>query len=992
MNRPGFFPYIILMISALLLGQSDSFGQYYPPAVMVSGLDSNSLMLNGGGGSYSGGFYGYYTYDYTLDSGYWDYTTYGHYETQDQGYWDNSPGHYEDQGSYDNSTGYYDGDGNWISQPTWNSNYVWVSDAPIWVPNSVSVWVNDPTWVNTGSTTYTGTQSVWMSVSLYIDGYGNTSVYSYNTSTGNTDYWTGSYDFSNGGFSGSLPSTWAINTDSSSWSPPPPPPPNPSFGPPSIWVEGTRYSWDHTDYNDTSRTTGTDYYSDGAGHSVWFQSSNGSNTNTSSTGGQSPSGAWWSGGCTNGIFENTGGVDVRTADSSGNYLQGTAPSSLPPAIRVDGSTSVWCYLGQGEAQYHYAGDQPDQRLTIDPSSWVVSVQGDNAQFFSNNVIWSAAGGRDVRAVSIDGSLWQPETQPSWGPPDVWVSGTVWRYAGTWDGTVSFPVSGSPTYGDHYLGDNGGQLLVVDASGNVTISNQAGNSSGTYAPQSQQEGAPRVFTVSGYDVYPGDAYGVYHKTQPAVGPPAVWVNGVTFAFSSSNEDASQLGTWVDTYVDGNNNYILLTSSQVRAFQADGSSNWTGTFVPAGNNQGEGGIFIVANGGFRFDVRASSGVTILPPQVSPQGGHPNVVKVDGSPWDFAGSASGVDYYFGANAGERLWIDSAGAVSFTSSVNSPNLAGAGNLSGSVFLVSGHDLRACTTDTLPVPTSGSRQWGPAALWVEGVVWNYIGTVSDDSLQVHADFYGGLNVGQVVSVNSQMQVSGAYTGVYDGGVFVISGGADLRALDATGKQISPTGTPTHGYPVTLRIGGLHWSYIGSSGGVDYYASQLGGQRLSIDASGSVIYSDRPHNVSAATGLYADGNFTSTGGGVGFNAGTIGSDLDILGNVLSLGSLANDRNSAGLTVSFRDDLSASPYKTSVQFAASRPNSEWSWSRAQSVDNNLSVLQMKLDGSNRLFLFDPVMGTAPSVVIDPSGLTQFQGPVSAAPAGGISMGSFTNRPH
>ena len=52
-----------LTVFALLLMTAASVrAQYYPPAVIVSGLDSNPVFLSGGGGSYTGGYYFTYWY------------------------------------------------------------------------------------------------------------------------------------------------------------------------------------------------------------------------------------------------------------------------------------------------------------------------------------------------------------------------------------------------------------------------------------------------------------------------------------------------------------------------------------------------------------------------------------------------------------------------------------------------------------------------------------------------------------------------------------------------------------------------------------------------------------------------------------------------------------------------------------------------------------------------------------------------------------------
>ena len=970
MNRVSFPPHLLLFLLALILGETDAFGQYYPPAVTVANIaPSNNLLLTGGAGSYSGGYNYDFTYEATVSiGGYWDYN---HQEIT-----------LRDRGYSDNANGYYGDDGIWVAP--WISNVCWDWDTiPVYIP------------VSTETVTVPG--SAHVTVTLYIDSNGNVSMStSDNSSTNNlTNTWGGVYNFSTGIFSsgGYLPPLASVNSDGSSWSPPPPPPNYPSYGPPRIWVEGVNYGWVSTSFNDPYHTSGTDYYSDASGHSVWFQSSDGGASNN--VGGNTPAG-WWSGTATNGVFEDTGTLDVRGADASGNYLQATAPSGLPPLIRVDGSTSLWNYIGQGASLHHYAGDQPDQRLTIDPTSGTVSIQNDsNSAFYSQNVIWSSTGGRDLRAVSLDGTLWQTGHSPSWGPAAILVFKAVWRYVGTWDGSVTaFPGSTAPVIGDHYLGDNNGQRLVVNSSGAVTVFGTDGETTtGTYAPQSTQAGAPEVFTVNGYTIYPGDLNGAFFRYQPSVGPPAIWVNGTIFPFANTKEMVSQLGTWVDTYADGNGNSVTVSTTEVRAFQADRTSNWAGRFVPEARDAGNGGIFVIKDN-FRYDVRSSNGVSLIAPQSAPHNLHPYVVKVDGNAWNFAGSITDTDsggtivtdYYFGANPGERLWIDSTGAVRFTNSVTSQNLSGSGNFLGSVFLVQGHDLRACTSDAMAVTPVGSPQWGPAALWVEGVTWPFIGSVSDGTLQVHADYYGGSNAGQVVSVDSAMQVSGASTGVFNDGVFVVNGGKDLRALDAAGAQSAPVGAPAHDYPANLRIGGLHWNFIGTSSGVNYYAEALGGQRLSVDATGAVVYSDHPHGVNNATGTYTNGVFTSTGGGLSFNAGTIVSDLDILGNIISFGTLTGNATTAGVTLQFQDTQnSLDQSRTATLYSSlARPNAQWQWGRAGDSSGQRSQHVMLLDSSSKLTLYDAAGNQSMVLDASPDGQSAIKGVLRVRPGGDLQM--------
>lgn len=1031
-RKPGFisgkaFAFFMLGIVGLLLGRSQAWAQYYPPAVEVwSGIpnQSGAVILNGGGGSYSGGYYYTYSYetptgywDYSqgywqqVDQGYWDYTqgywdyTQGYWDTS-QGHWDNSTGYWDDtQGYWDNSTGYYDDDSNWVSQPTWVSTPMWVGSptwvvdptwvsvpvwvtTPVWVSNMVEVWVSTPVWVENGTTTNWATAWITINLSINTSSGDNVSLSDYNGNTGMSDNWSGTYDFSNGAFGGSLPSMTAVYPDGSSWSPPPPPPNYASFGPEAVWADGSVYSWTSSSFDNSSMTSGTDSYSDGSGHTLWVSSNFSGQYNS---GGTLPGGGNWNGTYSGGVFETDSG-DVRALDQGGNLIVSTAPSNLPAAVRVDGASSLWKYLGGGAAYYHYAGSNPGERLTIDGSGNVLVRGRWYYGVFVGGTMWMRQEDGDVRAVALDGTLRQPDSAPAVGPPDVWVGGAVWRFAGTWTpGLASLPGT-PPLNGDHYLGDNVGQSLVIDPSGSVTIANLTYSATGSY------DTTTGLFSLSddAVVVFAGDINGAFHNTQPSFGPPAITVNGTTFQFVGSVAPGSGSGSLVDNYTDGSNAHIQINASSVSYYAADGSLLWSGAYVPNSSDPASGGVFVANGGNGLYDIRASTGGADVQGSGSPQSSHPAVVRLDGDFLHFAGTTAGdnpIDYYLGSLAGEWLWIDSQGHVAFSENTSAHTFSGTGKLLGNVFLVGGgHDLRACTADNLPVVPGSQPQWGPPAVWVEGVSWSYLGTVSDDSLPVHADFYGGMNNGQILKIDSSHGVSGSYTGTFASGVFM-TGSADLRSLAADGRFAPPATTPGAGHPAELRIGGLHWQYLGSAGGYDYYASDQAGQRLAMAANGAVTYSDRPDNVSGATGTYnSNGTFTQQTGGVAFNAGTINGDLDILGDVLSLGSHADDKNVAGMSIGFSDDITQPDSPASaVAFSISRSLASWSWTRADVSSPATSVPQMRLDANNRLTLFDPATSGLPAVVIDPQGGTYFTGGISIDPQGGVSMGTYTNRP-
>jgi hypothetical protein len=124
---------------------------------------------------------------------------------------------------------------------------------------------------------------------------------------------------------------------------------------------------------------------------------------------------------------------------------------------------------------------------------------------------------------------------------------------------------------------------------------------------------------------------------------------------------------------------------------------------------------------------------------------------------------------------------------------------------------------------------------------------------------------------------------------------------------------------------------------------------------------------------------------------TITADLDVIGNVISFGSLSDDPATAGAALQFLDDGETATLASSL----GRPAAQWWWYRA-GINNTPAQPAMGLDAGNRLKLADPQEPAASGVVLDPAvdGVSRFQGAVTVdgvliltTPAGGISMGEF-----
>ena len=781
------------------------------------------------------------------------------------------------------------------------------------------------------------------------------------------------------------------------------PPTSPINGPPALWVNARIFQWSYSSMG--PNTNGVDTYVDGLGDTIQLvdnmslQDIAVAVTMTSNFA-LSTSGYY---DATTQLFD-VSGLDIRAADANDNVIYQVAPQGLPPAIRVDTPMPLWKFLGSTSGMtswsanmttpvYAYAGSQPGQWLIIDsstPSAQVVvndpNNSGNTTGAYFGGAFWTDS--RDLRAENLNGSPVAPPSLPTQGPGSIWQGGVLYSYMGSWNGQSNWG-STSPQPGDYFVGPNAGQRFVL-LGNEATLWINGAAVNGTYANG--------LFSFPGYSVFAGDSSG--DVLTPVVGPPAVWVDGIIFSFMPSSRDPliNQ-----DTYGDGSGNTVVVTSTTVAGKNASNQTLWSGSYTPNADPTQPGIFQISSTGSTWYDVRPYNQTSPLQNGGQPQSGHPQMVKVNGLNWSFQGQTSSndttLDYYYGAQDGQCLVVDSNNNFEVWTSTASFTPDGTGFLIGTVFIVTGADVRALSILGAPASPSGSPTWGPPNVWVDGLTYLWLGTATGDSRGINADYYGGPNVGQIVSVDSSSNViaqnpsSGvpSVTGSYHGGVFVAPG-ADIRGLTAGGAFQAPTTTPLYGDPTQLRVGGLPWNYLGSANGQNYYASNQSGQRLSVDSNGNIQYSDWPDGVTAATGTYSNGIFTAGTGGTSYNAGTISGDLDILGNLLSLGAWSNDPNTAGLTISYVDsNVGSGQYAATVGFNSSRPSSTWVWSSGEGSSSTNAVSVMALDASHRLSLFNSSSPGQAGVILNPNGQSYFKSPLHIEPQGDLNMGEFTQQP-
>lgn len=224
--------------------------------------------------------------------------------------------------------------------------------------------------------------------------------------------------------------------------------------------------------------------------------------------------------------------------------------------------------------------------------------------------------------------------------------------------------------------------------------------------------------------------------------------------------------------------------------------------------------------------------------------------------------------------------------------------------------------------------------------------------------------------------------------------------------------TPPSGFPSTALVNGEYWHFVSvDENGVLHYVGDNPGQTMTLAPSSTRagvydVVLTNPYN-SSDTGEFHNFTFTMEHGTQvisGTDTGStinpqniarqsIAGDIDIFGNVLSLGSLRDDPDTAGLTMSFGDDLTTS----SLSMALARPSSSWTWSHPGSLGSSTLLPAMKLNAQHRLGIYSLTDASAPAIMLDPAGVSNFkadvsvQGTLRVKARGDLGMGSFTNGP-
>jgi len=483
--------------------------------------------------------------------------------------------------------------------------------------------------------------------------------------------------------------------------------------------------------------------------------------------------------------------------------------------------------------------------------------------------------------------------------------------------------------------------------------------------------------------PADQNGNPWSVTPQFGIPAFQVNTALWSFKASDTVAAYdyfSGPAADSYLWVTGTFYGGYDPQVGAFSGTNSNGYlrdtSGSSVRVLPRNGDGSFLAIG---------------------TPQNG-PQMIWSNGLSFKFLthDGTNGVDVYFEETTGFAYVHAPSEGVSPVSGLV------IGSCVNSAFQATPAGTFGAYSNGLPMPAGRQPQWGPPAVYVMNAVWSYRGSTSS------ADYYGGVRPGQCLSIGangavfySDRSLNFVETpGLYSGGVFQNLPVA-MRGVAADGSAW--TSRPTTGdnstYPEAVTVEGRPWYYSSaqSTPGRAVYVGPQSGQTLTIE--GSIVNLIDPARSTNLTGAYADGKFTFAGSAIkvrkanadgtpfdpfGSIATTLEGEIDITGNSLSLGAWANDNLTSGFSLLFKDGDENDQFPASeISFLATRQRTHWLWSHS-TADLNTPLTMMHLDADHRLSIFAPAPSPRGPIVLDPAGISRFDGPVRIAPQGDIPM--------
>lgn len=617
--------------------------------------------------------------------------------------------------------------------------------------------------------------------------------------------------------------------------------------------------------------------------------------------------------------------------------------------------------------------------------------------------------------------WSYRSSPSFAPAQLWIDGTLVNWT---QGEIDF--SGTAT--DSYQDSSNAVTLSISGdvrdfalnAGSVSVS---GSGSGTYS-------ASGGFTDSTIVTTDPGSQGTTYTTPFFTSATSLWVNGTEYPFEEGHEDGSNNRT--DTYVNEGAGTVTLSGNTTTPTTADVTASYlgspeTGTFTSPDTFTMP--TFVIA-------ITAPEPPALGPDAFWVRGRFYTRTEPGSSSFQAAADAGG-----GTAATLSLTDNGDGTLALSGTDATGTYSGSYDGSQGLFLL--EDAQSAVLPAVPANADGTLQLAagsvptdlpPAVTVVDGRIWVYWGTETDDTLPAAtAAYYGSALHADTSAWALKLRLDGSSTVTYTD---YITGTSSAGSYSTT-SHLFQTSAPESGFPVpvygvdpndnhalwslpqapagipaTFLVGGQVWRYTGSDANdatiyQGYYqgqqlalaAADAGGVRLvsvtdSVQGNTQGTLNDVRGSVRLQDGRVAySGSFDGTQINPTLNAlglQTIEGDLDITGNVISLGALSQSTATAGATLQFADipgannSLTASLYNT-----LSRPEAQWVWARAAEAGGQSTLPVMKLDASSRLTLYDPGDDAQAGVVLDPAagGVSTIRGVLRVRPGGDIGMGEF-----
>lgn len=765
-------------------------------------------------------------------------------------------------------------------------------------------------------------------------------------------------------------------------------------------------SWSISDYTWTDSFTSGDGGSltiSQTGHSEYSSASGSTSSSTTSVSASAPGGLNYST-TYEGSYNGLGSVP---SPASGHYaigvFGGTYYWQSQSQYWTDSDNYEWFdyFSGQsgGAATLHHRTWTQDASYYDEFGSWITasSILSENSisgwDPYIGSFSWSGPGSAGFPFGSITAN---PRTDPSFAPRQLHANGQL----ATW---VSGSLASDGVITDTYTFAGGNVVIQAPlrsfAQGTTTASVSVnGSNVGTYS-------IAGGFVMNSSGTWNVEVAPVIRTTPFFLSSTSIWVGNTQYQFTHGY---NALSARSDTYVNASAGTVTLSGVATASNQASVQASYLGL---SESGSWTSGVFTMPN--LTISGSAPAQGTPVPALGSNaywlRGNFYQRTSPEANSFE---DALGHAFTLGStNGGATLILSGSDARgNFSGSVASAHIG--------LFVI--QDAQgAATVPAVTANSSGTLQlsataapggYPPALMVADGRIWVYLGTGPDEAApSLSAAYYGsasdadsspwlialradGSGNANYIDAATGQRHSGTYS--VQSHLFQTSGPQSgfpmpIFAVDPTDNN-RPWELPqaSGGLPDAFLVDGELWRYRGLDGnGVPQYQGYYDGQILSVGAPDSdglrvVTVTDPIGGVTLGTLNDARGSVRLRDGRVAYSAGyegqrlnpvlnpngleTIVGDLDITGNVLSLGSLTGASSTAGLAWQFIDDGATATLHNGL----ARSQARWLWSRKDAESE---------------------MITMPVLEIQSHGPSTLHGSLRVRPGGDIPMGSFTASP-